>query len=294
MRRDIVPRVSPEAAPVDIPPHVLDYIGERQTFTVATASPGGVPHAATFLYVNEGGRLYFWTKPQTTIARQVEQNPAVAFTIDEYSDDLSQTRGVQGSGECSVVLSGEEIARAADLFGRKFPDLSPGATMSISFFRIVPKEIRFIDNSAAAGEHQEGVFGAEFHSERAYSVFENLPLQPLESIAAQMGTVTVEAGEVIVRRGGPADKFFIVIEGEIEVLEDDSGPGTTVGPGQFFGETAIMLDRPRTASVRATKPTKLLTLERDSFRDLVAQSLGITGEFDKVIQARLSAMAGDA
>ena len=286
--------MSTDPAPIDIPAHVLDYIAEKPTFTVATASPGGIPRAGTFLYVNEGGRLYFWTKPQTTIARHVDQNPVVAFTIDEYTEDLRQTRGVQGRGECSVVLGGEEIARAADLFGRKFPDLSPGATMSISFFRVVPTDLQFIDNTATVADTQDGVFGAEFHTERAYSVFADLPVQRLEGIAAPMGRLTADAGEVIVRRGGPADKFFIVVDGEVEVIEDESRAGTILGPGHFFGETAIMLDRPRSASVRATKPTTLLSLDRDTFRELVAQSLGTTGEFDKVIQARLSAMAGEA
>lgn len=289
-----MPVVSTDPAPIDIPAHVLDYIAEKPTFTLATTSAGGIPNAGTFLYVNEGGRLYFWTKPQTTTAKHVEQNPVVAFTIDEYTEDLRQTRGVQGRGECSVVLSGEEIARAADLFGRKFPDLSPGATMSISFFRVVPKDLQFIDNTATVGDAQDGVFGAEFHTERAYSVFADLPVQRLESIAAPMGTVTADAGEVIVRRGGPADKFFVVVDGEVELIGDESRAGTTLGPGHFFGETAIMLDRPRSASVRATKPTTLLSLDRDTFRELVAQSLGTTGEFDKVIQARLSAMAGEA
>lgn len=287
-------RVSTAQPPADIPQPVLDYIGERRIFTVATASPAGIPHAGTFLYVNEGGRLYFWTKPQTTIARHIEQNPVVSFTIDEYSEDLNETRGVQGSGECSVVLSGEEIARAADLFGQKFPELSPGATMSISFFRVVPKEIQFIDNTSRGGQRQDGVFGAEFHTERAYSVFADLPTEALEGIAAPLGTVTADAGEVIVRRGGPADKFFIVVDGEVEVLEDETRGGTTLGPGHLFGESAVMLDRPRSATVRATKPTTLFSLDRDTFRDLVGQSLGITGDFDKVIQARMSAMAGEA
>jgi uncharacterized protein YhbP (UPF0306 family) len=285
--------VSTEPAPVEIPPHVLDYIGQKEIFTLATASPGGVPSAATFLYVNEGGRLYFWTKPHTTTARHVDSNPVVSFTIDDYADDLTKTRGVQGRGECSVVLSGEEIARVADLFGQKFPDLSPGATMSISFFRIVPTDLQFIDNTQGA-DSPEGTFGAEFHTERAYSVFDDLPLQLQESIVAPMNTITAEAGEVIVRQGGPADKFFVLVDGEVQISEQGASEGTTLGPGNFFGELSIMLDRPRSATVTATKPTTLLSLERDTFRDLVAQSLGTTGEFDKVITSRLSAMADDA
>jgi len=284
--------VNTEPDSIEVPAHVLDYIGEQQTLTLATASPGGIPHAGTFLYVNEGARIYFWTKPETTTARHVEQNPVVSFTIDEYTEDLRQTRGVQARGECSVVLSGEEIAKAADLFGQKYPDLSPGATMSISFFRVVPKDLQFIDNTAAAAS-RDGVFGAEFHTERAYSVFAELPVKLLQSISAPMGTLDVEQGETVVREGGPADKFFVVVEGEVELLRDSESLAT-LGPGHFFGEIAIMLDRPRSDTVRATKPTKLFSLDRDTFRDLVAQSLGTTGEFDQVIQRRLSAMAGEA
>ncbi len=134
---------------VDVPAHVVDYLSAQNTLTLATATPSGVPHASTFLYVNDGPTLYFWTKPGTTTARHLEQNPVVSFAVDEYAEDLSQTRGVQGSGECAVVLNGETIAKVADLFGQKFPKLSPGNTMSISFFRVVPTEIQFIDTPRA-------------------------------------------------------------------------------------------------------------------------------------------------
>ena len=100
---------------------MLDFLQQHHTLTLATASPGGVPRASTFLYVNDGPTLYFWTRATTLTARQIEQNPVVAFTIDDYTEDLNQTRGVQGIGECSVILSGEEIARVADLFGQTFP-----------------------------------------------------------------------------------------------------------------------------------------------------------------------------
>ena len=124
--------------------------------TLATASPAGVPHASTFLYVNDGPTLYFWSRPDTTTARHVEQNPVVSFAIDQYTEDLRETKGVQGAGECSVILSGEEIARVADLFGQRFPDLSPGNTMSISFFRIAPTDLQFIDNSQSGGRGPRG------------------------------------------------------------------------------------------------------------------------------------------
>lgn len=280
---------------VEVPPHVLEHLEQQHTLTLASATPGGVPRASTFLYVNDGGALYFWTKASTVTARHIEQNPVVSFVIDEYSEDLRQIRGVQGMGECSVLLSGDQIARIADLFGRKFPNLSPGTTTTISFFRITPTELQFIDNRRSGGESSAGTFGAEFHRERTFSVFNSLPTQRADSIAASLQSIDVPAGETIVRQGGPADKFFIVVEGQVEVVRDEDGqerPIASLGRGHFFGEVSIMRDLPRAATVRATEDTRLLAMERDTFRDIVAQSMETTTDFDQVIRSRLDTLGG--
>jgi uncharacterized protein YhbP (UPF0306 family) len=282
---------SGEAA-VEMLPEVLDYLGEQRTLTLATASPGGVPHAGTFLYVHDGPELYFWTKAHTTTARHIEQNPLVSFTVDGPSDDLAKIRGLQGRGECRVILSGEQIARVADLFGQKFPALSPGTTMTISFFRIVASELQFTDNTDASIHQQAGTFGVEFHRERAYSVFGDLPLQSVSSLTGELQILDFPEGEVIARAGGPADKFFIVVDGEVEVGREGVGGDApaSLGPGQFFGELAILRDRPRTATLTARKPTRLLAMERDTFRDIVAESLGTTKDFDEIVRARLRSL----
>lgn len=282
--------MSTDQEPLEIAPNVQEFLDSRQTLTLATATPSGAPYATTLLYVSEGPTLYFWMPAATTTARHLEQNPRVSFAVDDYSADLSETRGAQGIGDCHVILSGEEIARVADLFGQKFPSLAPGSTMSISFFRIAPTEIEFIDNTQTGGSERSGTFGAEFHKRRAYSVFMDLPLQVVEHITAELRTVHAAADEVVARQATPADRFLIVVDGELEVTREEDGHTETVatlGPGDLFGEMAILLDRPRSASVRAVRPSTLLVLERDDFRELVAQSLGTTGHFDQLIQARL-------
>ena len=55
-----------------------------------------------------------------------------------------------------------------------------------------------------------------------------------------------------------------------------------------------MRGTPRAATVRATEPTTLIALDRDVFRDLVAQSLGMTVDFDQVVRARLRSLDEDA
>jgi uncharacterized protein YhbP (UPF0306 family) len=286
--------VDNESPAIQLPEHVLEYLAEHKTLTLATASAAGVPRATTLLYVNRGASFYLWVRPETTTARHVEQNPYVSFAISDYSEDWRQTRGVQANGAGEVVLDGEEIARAALLFGQKFPDVAAGSsTMGIYFLKVSPTQLEFIDNSKAGGEKASEQFGVEYRRETVLDVFGELPEEASEEITGQLQTIRVDAGEVLVRQGGPADKFFIVVEGELEVLRENGGERAvgSVGPGQLFGEIAIMRDAPRDATLRAAQPTTLLAMERDTFRHLVAQSLGTTGDFDHLIQQRLERLS---
>ena len=275
------------------PPHVLEYLRSGATLTAATATRGGVPHAATMVYVADGITLYFCAWPESTTAKNIAQNPAVAFTVDEYAADWTQTRGVQGAGECQVVLNAAEIKRVVELFRARFTFLSETSTANLSVFRIVPSELKFIEG-AKAGRAGAGL-GMEYKSSLAYSVFRDLPRQDVEAVAGKLETVQVEPGTVVVRQGAPADKFFIIVDGQVEVVRE-AAPGkggdvtlATLGPGQFFGEVAILNEGPRTATVRAKGRATLLTMDRDVFRGLVAQSLATTQDFDRVIRQRLAA-----
>ena len=103
---------------------------------------------------------------------------------------------------------------------------------------------------------------------------------------------------MVARQGGPADKFFIVVDGELEVTREEAGIDRDgrrrVGPGDLFGEMAILFDKPRGTSARATKPSKLLVLDSATFRSVVAQSLGTTPDFDQIIRDRIGAAPGTA
>ena len=277
------------------PPHVLEYLRAEATLTLATATRTGLPHAATMVYVADGITLYFCTRPESTTARNLAQNPAVAFTVDQYSADWAQTRGVQGAGECQVLLNTADIKRVVGLFSERFSFLSQTSTANLSVYRIVPSELRFIDGAAAG---QTGAsLGMEYQRSLVYSVFRDLPRQEVEAVAGKLETIQVEAGTTVVRQGAPADKFFIIVDGEVDVVRDATAEqGTervlaTLSPGQFFGEVAILHDGPRTATVRAKTRTTLLTMDRDVFRGLVAQSLATTQDFDRVIRQRLAEVA---
>jgi uncharacterized protein len=144
-----------------VPQEVVDYMASQKTLTLATQGLDG-PWAATLTYVNDGPEIFIWTKPHSNTARHIDQNPSAAFAIDEYAEDWRQTKGIQGRGKCSPV-TGEGLARAADLFGQKYPQLRPGSTSAVVFFRIEPEVLEFINNTRGVEEADE--FGADFRRE---------------------------------------------------------------------------------------------------------------------------------
>jgi uncharacterized protein YhbP (UPF0306 family) len=151
----------------DISQAALDYLNERKTVTLATASPEGEPHASTFMYVNDGVTLYFWARPSSATASHLHTRPAVSFAIDEYVPDWNKAKGIQGNGECQPVSFGDEMAKVIGLMADKFPSPSSGAsTANIAFFKITPTKLQFIDNTDASKDVSAGEdFGVDFNRE---------------------------------------------------------------------------------------------------------------------------------
>jgi uncharacterized protein YhbP (UPF0306 family) len=278
------------AAP-SVPQNVLDFLAEHKKLTLATASTTGVPHAAAFMFVNDGAIIYFWTRPETTTAKQIEQNPIVSFSVDDYVEDWTQLKGVQGSGECRVLLNAQEITNVARLFAEKYPAVKAGsATTNISFFRVTPTQLQYLDNTQGARK-KEDEFGLDFKREVVYSVFTGLPRQQQLGFTGELQPVNVSAGDVIVRQGAPADKIFIIVKGEVTVEREEPDGRVveleTLHDGQFFGELAILRDTPREATATAKTDVTLLAMRRDTFQRLVAGSLGASEDFDQVIKQRM-------
>jgi nitroimidazol reductase NimA-like FMN-containing flavoprotein (pyridoxamine 5'-phosphate oxidase superfamily) len=154
----------------ELPQPVLDYLSSQKTVTLATASADGAPHASTFMYVNDAGTLYFWARPTSTTATHLRSNPRVSFAIDEYSQDWNKAKGIQGDGRAGVVSAGDEVAKAVGLFADKFPSPSSGAsTTNISFFKLTPTRLQFIDNAGRAVSVPDEEFGMDFHRQEVIS-----------------------------------------------------------------------------------------------------------------------------
>ena len=99
---------------------------------------------------------------------------------------------------------------------------------------------------------------------RSNQIFAPLPPTTLEQLADALDEVKVRGGDAVFHQGEVGDRFYLVHEGELEVIVDGR-PGQPLGVGDSFGEIALMRDVPRTATVRATTDAVLYALDRREF-----------------------------
>ncbi len=103
----------------------------------------------------------------------------------------------------------------------------------------------------------------------------NLTLEQSVLLAGRLKTATFEAGEILFNMGDSGDTFYIIEMGEVEVLAPDMSDQSTVlnrlKAGDFFGEIALLRAVPRTATIRAVTPIRVLTLSREDFNEVLAQ-----------------------
>jgi MFS family permease len=124
---------------------------------------------------------------------------------------------------------------------------------------------------------------------RGIEVFKPLPPPVLESLAHALVPVRVEAGREVFREGELGDRFYIVADGEVEIVQNGKVVNLE-GPGEFFGEISLLRDVPRTATVRAKTEVELRALERDEFIGAVTGHAASAEAADSVVATRLSSL----
>ncbi len=126
---------------------------------------------------------------------------------------------------------------------------------------------------------------------RNIPLFAGLPTARLKLIAYTAEVVQFAPGEVIVRQGDPADAVYIIVEGEAEVWLASAGGReiqlNTMGANTIFGETGVLCQVPRTATVRAKDRVVTFKIAGKLFVDLVRQSPEIGMQVMTVLAQRL-------
>jgi ATP-binding cassette, subfamily B, bacterial len=100
-------------------------------------------------------------------------------------------------------------------------------------------------------------------------LFADLPGETLGKLADRMDREEVSAGTVLVREGEPGDRFFVLLSGLAGVSQTALGERRVLKAGEFFGEVALTMRVPRTATVTAMTPCVVASCDRSAFDELV-------------------------
>jgi voltage-gated potassium channel len=122
-------------------------------------------------------------------------------------------------------------------------------------------------------------------------LFRRLGAPALSEITRLLKVQKLHSGAAVVREGQPGDSMFFIAEGEVEVRAA-AGP-VRLGPGDFFGEMALVRGGVRNATVVAASPVRLLRLDVVDFRDLAGRHPDLLAEIEAASLRRESVESGE-
>jgi MFS family permease len=205
---------------------------------------------------------------------------AAKTLLQRLGDDETLGR-VVGSLESSrlaaMAIGSISAAAIVALLGTRGALLALGALMPL-FVLLCWSRLREFEVGAPVAEEA-------FRLLRRNSIFAPLPVATLERLSRDLTPVGAAAGQEIITQGEQGDSFYLIEAGEVEVFEDGAFRRDE-GPGECFGEIALLNDIPRTATVRAKTDTRLLALERDQFISAVTGHRRSSQAAETIIVAR--------
>jgi CRP-like cAMP-binding protein len=97
----------------------------------------------------------------------------------------------------------------------------------------------------------------------------SLPGETLTRLAGRMSREEVPAGRTIVAEGEGGDRFYVLLSGMATVTQEGRGPRSVLRPGETFGEVALAMGVPRTATVTTMLPSVVASCDRETFDELL-------------------------
>ena len=122
---------------------------------------------------------------------------------------------------------------------------------------------------------------------RKVPLFSRLSKTELRDLAMLADEIDLRNGKEMTRQGAAGREFFVLLEGTADV-EKNGRKINTLGPGDFFGEIALVSHEPRTATVTATTPVRTLVITDRSFRRLLDESPQVKTKVMEAMAKRLA------
>ncbi len=111
--------------------------------------------------------------------------------------------------------------------------------------------------------------GATQHELSRIGLLATLPGETLARLAQRMRRENVPAGAAVVSEGEEGERFYVVLSGLLAATQESRGPQSVLRPGDYFGEVALAMNMPRTATVRALTPATVASCDQATFDEFV-------------------------
>jgi len=212
------------------------------------------PGAAIILLGVAGiGKSFFDVTSRTLLQRSVDDD--VLARVFGVQEGLAMGALALGSVAAPILVAqvGVEVTFVA-------AGLALPLVAGIAFERI-----RAVDRGAALADPRD------IELLRGTPIFGPLGPANLERVARNLVPIEVSDGDVVIREGDAGDRFYVIEQGKV-VVTKGGAELATLGPGDFFGEIALLRDVPRTATVTTSGPASLRALDRDAFLAAVTGS----------------------
>jgi CRP-like cAMP-binding protein/Fe-S-cluster-containing hydrogenase component 2/thioredoxin reductase len=241
----------------------------------------------------------------------------LAAEVREYRDGEVIVRQNDYSDSFLVVTAGEIdiTARAAAAAGRRVATLKPGnfygemslisgrrrnatATARGAVRQIeIPRKamLKLMATDAAVKNMVDRAFLI-----RAFQgyLFPELPESLLWGLVGAARIERLEPGKTLFREGDPGDAIYLIRNGQVKIAKTSAGKELVLSylvAGNFFGETALLPDAPRTATVTAIFPTDLIRLDKADFDRFIALHPGLAAGFAaKLEERRIASLVAEA
>jgi CRP-like cAMP-binding protein len=110
---------------------------------------------------------------------------------------------------------------------------------------------------------------ATSHELARVELLAGLPGQTLAQLAKRMERDEIAPGTTVIREGDLGERFYVVFAGMLSVSQRDLGNRGVLRPGDYFGEVALAMNMPRTATVTAITPAVVASCDRATFNELL-------------------------
>ena len=199
---------------------------------------------------------------------------------------------IRDAGEDALV----ERKGAGDFFGERA--LLGGGVRQATVKAVAPMRLLAFDQrvfwnelgGVVAWESQVRAALQERERLRTVPLFSDATPRQLDLLAVKLGVQAFQRGDQLMRQGERGDAFYIVREGQVDVVARENGRArrlSVLGPGEYFGEVALLRDQPRMATVRGKTEGSVWRLERQDFRDLLGRYLDLDAQLAGVADTRV-------